>query len=367
MSVCALIALALGAYKYTEIQAAIALGESFPETVAAVEPFTVLEVTRQPELTVTGEVIALQTLALRNELAGRITAVTVTSGGAVKADQVLLQQDVSEEQAQLAEARAQQKISELALQRAQKLVRNGAGSVENRDQAQASFDAASARIRALQALIEKKTIRAPFDATASLHRLEPGQYLDAGSTIVDLVGNAERVWVDFTLPQEYADIGVGSEVRIITNQQTAGLQALVQARDASISSRSRNLRLRAELPQPSPQLLAGTLVQVAVPLAKQQTVVEVPVSAVRHDALGTSVYVLQDSDEQGERVTRATKRPVTAITLRDRGGSADRIVITDGLRAGEVIAANGAFKLRDGAKVAPLPAQQVLGERRVGL
>ena len=100
------------------------------EPAEAVEIYLVKQVQRQPTLEVTGEVVATQSATLRNELQGRIVDVGFAPGARVEAGQVLLRLDVSQEQAQLAEARADLQIARLALERAQRLVRSGAGSVE---------------------------------------------------------------------------------------------------------------------------------------------------------------------------------------------------------------------------------------------
>ncbi len=363
---CVLVAAALGLYKYNEIQTAIAMGAAFPEPAEAVEIYVVKSVQRRPSLSVTGEVVATQSATLQNELAGRIVRVGFAPGAQVAAGQVLLQLDISQEQAQLAEARADQKIARLALDRAQRLVKSGAGSVETRDQARAQFEAAQARVAALAALIEKKTLRAPFDAIGSLHQLEAGQFLDSGTEITRLVGVAEHIWIDFSIPQDNASIQVGSQVQILVGEASEPLPAQVIARDAAVNVRSRNLRVRARLPGDSADLLPGMLVRVKVPLGEESLAMVVPPTAVRRDATGSSVYVLEPVNENGQQKVRARKRPVTLAEVREADLQQDLVVILDGLSEGEEIAAIGAFKLRDGSLVNPMQADPTVMERVVG-
>ncbi len=363
---CVVVAGALGFYKYTEIQAAMERAAAFPEPADAVEVYVVERVERQPNVEVTGEVVATRSATLRNELKGRIVDVGFAPGARVEAGQVLVRLDVSQEQAQLAEARADLQIARLALERAQRLVRSGAGSVENRDQARAQFDAANARVNALIALIDKKTLRAPFAAITSLHELEPGQLLDEGTAITELVGVADNIWVDFALPQENARIAVGSDVDLILETGGAPLAATVVARDAAINVRSRNLRLRAELPAEAADLLPGMLVRVRVPLAATRSVVVVPATAVRRDSLGTSVYVIEAVEEGGQARHRARKRRVTLANLLSSEAESDTVIVAEGLQAGEQIAAIGAFKLRDGGLVVPGEAEPGVEDRLVG-
>ncbi len=364
--VCIAVAAAIGFYKYSEIQASIAQGKAFPEPVESVELYVVEQILRTPSLTVTGEVVSAQSAAVRSELNGRIVFVGFAPGARVTSGQVLLRLDTSEEIAQLAEARATQKIAKLALDRSARLVKSGAGSVESRDQALAQFEGAGARVRALTALIDKKTLRAPFAALAGLHQLEPGQYLDAGDVVAELIGLTDRLWIDFSLPQEHANINVGSSVKVSSQVSPQALSATVIARAASVNVRSRNLTLRAELPSSGTLLLPGMLVNVSIVLNDTLTATVVPATAVRRDAFGSSVYVLTEVVENGEPKTRAKKRPVVISNIVDPDQSADLVVVISGLRVGEQIAALGAFKLRDGSLVQAHAANAEAQARLVG-
>ena len=108
------------------------------------------------------------------------------------------------------------------------------------------------------------------------------------------------------------------------------------------------------------------LVRVTVPLGATGMATVVPPTAVRRDALGPSVYVLESVTENGRTQTRARKRKVRLATLRDAQELRDLVVILDGLSPGEEIAAIGAFKLRDGALVAPSAPNPQANERVVG-
>ncbi|MBH0186207.1 MAG: hypothetical protein HP477_12580 [Nitrospira sp.] len=88
----------------------------------------------------------------------------------------------------------------------------------------------------------------------------------------------------------------------------------------------------------------GASVRVRVPVGLSQTVVAVPVSALRKGPAGDQVFVIV-TDKDGR--TRAQSRQVQSGSM-----FGDEIVIHTGLAAGEQIAALGSFKLRDGVLVA---------------
>ena len=365
--VCLAVTGGLGWFKYQEIQAGIEMGKSFPEPIETVEVFVAQQSVFQPTARVTGEVVAIQSANLSNELAGRVVDVGFAAGAAVIRGQLLLALDTSEEAARLKASEAAREIARLGFDRANRLVKRGAGSVEDRDRARAEYDGASADVQTLEAVIAKKRIRAPFDATTSLHTLEVGQYLAANSTVAVLVGSGTGTWIDFALPQHQAGAVAGDTVTVLQGNREIG-QANIIGRDAAVNTNSRNLSFRAllndepiadEQAQEVTRPLPGTLVSVDVSVGELQSVVAVPATAVRRNSLGSNVYVVDsnshsDSQVNSETVvTRAKRRPVTVGSAIDFDPTTQQqmIVIKSGLAAGERVVANGAFKLRDGTRL----------------
>jgi membrane fusion protein (multidrug efflux system) len=350
---CVLVASTLGYIKYAQIQAAIAFGAAFPEPMESVELFIAREEVWQPTTSVTAETVAIRALDVSNEFAGRIVEVGFLPGATVVAGQVLLRLDISEERAQLAAARADAELARLALERNQKLIRSGAAAEEARDRSKAQFDSANANVTRLLAIVDKKTLRAPFDARAGLHELEPGQYLDKATVIARLIGIDSEIWVDFTLPQEQATLTPGQIVQVTTTGQSSitRIPAEIIARDAFVNEQSRNVRFRARADNRKVNMVPGSLVTVAVPLGTERLATLVPMTAVRRDTFGTNVYILVPAEEGARGAYRAEQRSVSVGPQRD-----DLVVITAGVRPGEQLAADGAFKLRHGILVQTPPA-----------
>ena len=364
IAVCLATAGTLGWYKFQRIQAGIAFAAAFPERIEAVESFTVLEELWQPTTQVIGEAVATRSVTIKAEIAGTIAKVGFTPGATVQAGQLLVRLDSSEERAQQQAAEAEAKIANLELERSRKLVAAGLGVVEDQDRAEARFDAAKAAVRRLQAVIAKKTLRAPFDAAAGLHELDVGQFLDKGDVVTRLVGTGERIWIDFTLPQEQANLVIGETVEIARNQTAAVItRAEVIAKDSFVNELSRSVRYRALAENRTLGAAPGALVSVHAPLGEPQTATLAPTNAVRRAAFGAKVFVLRQAEEGAPAPERAEQRMVTLGP--QRGGL---VVISSGLLPGERVAADGAFKLRDGALVnagsrGSRPAQGAAGGR----
>ena len=338
LCICILVLFGLAAYKYTQIKAAIAFGESFPEPSASVEAATVQKSFTKNTINTIGEIIAPRTIDLRNELAGRIAVINVESGHSVKKGDVLLQLDIAEENARLKAAQANVNLAELELQRVQKLLKNKTVSQDSVDQSQAKFDIARANVNELVAIIAKKTLKAPFDAIAGLHEFDPGEYIESNTHIVTLVGITDFSWVDFNVPLGQTSLNIGSEIQVtlpsLNNKQ---VEALVIAKDSIISVASRNLRYRAKI-FTNHTIPANSIVRIAIPSAPK-AIFQVPAIALLKDGLGSYVFIL--APENSGKNYRAQRRSVIIDSQNEQS-----IAILKGLNAGDLIATHGAFKLR---------------------
>lgn len=353
LAACLLVFAALAGYKYMQIRAAIAFGESYPEPSATVEALTASSYTSETSVTTIGELIAPQSIELRNELEGRISYVGFRSGAEVSSGAILLQLDTREEQARLKAAEARANLARLDLERAKKLLANNTVSQERVDQAAAEFDVARANIRELEAIIDKKTIRAPFNARTGLHQLEVGEFLESNSHITTLVGLNDFSWVDFSLPVTYRSVGPGTPVRVtLPGETAASIDGQVIAIDATVSASTRSRRFRARLEQAG--LPPNSLANVEVIIGTSDKV-QIPVTAVQHDVLGTYVYRLEPDEH-----TNAYRARRQAIVL----GREDRqtVVVESGLSAGQLIATQGSFKLRSG--LLTYVSERKIGERK---
>jgi membrane fusion protein (multidrug efflux system) len=328
----------LGFIKFTQIKAAIAFGESFPETSETVKATQVSWSSWQPTVSVVGEVRAQQIVDVRNELEGLITAINIPSGGMVNKGDVLVQLNVETEQAQLEAIEAEIELAKLEVKRFSDLVEVRASSKELLDRAKAQLAVNEARAKGLQATIDRKTVRAPFSGKAGIHDWQVGAYLPANSLITNIIGKDNAVWIDFNLPQIYSDVSIGTQVQV----QAKGIlqtpvQAQISAIDQRLNTSSRTLRTRAQLLNPNTKLTPGAVVSVLMPSGEPISAIELPNQAIRYDAFGSYVFLLE-KDDKGDY--RATRQPVTVVSK-----EFDRSFVSTGLEQGQTVATIGSAKL----------------------
>jgi membrane fusion protein (multidrug efflux system) len=342
--VCAVIFLVLALFKGMQIRSGIAFAESFPERSESVESALVKMLPYSAAVTVLGEVVAIQRVALYSEAAGRIVKVGFQSGQLVEKDQVLIQQDVSEEEALLTAAEASLELASSIYQRNKNLFAAKAVSEETYDTARVDLAKVKADIVRLQSVIRKKTITAPFAGKTGIHQFEPGLVLQGNELITQLIGENDYLWVDFHVPQFYPLLANGSIVKVQLLRSTTGknlgewVEAKVIAKSAQVDKVNRSFQYRVKVSAAALPAGVNSGVSVKISVGEKVQRATLPVTAVQQDHLGQFVFVLNaDKDSGGFRAERQN----VEVISKQMG----RSYIKSGLSKGQLVATDGAFKL----------------------
>ncbi len=331
----------LGFAKFSQIQAMIAFAESFPEPSASVKSTYAQPTQHIKTVKVIGQVQAPNTLTVSNEYAGNITKVGFKPGDIVEKDQLLIKLDTSIEEANLSAAKARLTLAESTLSRVEKLLAQKRISQDEVDKALANVNVANAEVANLTSVINKKNIKAPFTGRVDLTQYQVGQLLDANSQITTLVGLNDNIWIDFAVPQTLPRLAIGDALRVTPVKQQKSdttLTAELIAIAPNIDINSRQQSYRAIVNNQNKQLHHNQMVSVFVPIEVIDAVA-VPTNAVTRSHFGDFVYKLEKDDKQNWRA-----KPIK-VELGDK--IQDQQLILSGLNAGEFIASEGAFKLKE--------------------
>ncbi len=344
-----LIAVALATWKRSALAAANSAPSGEPAEVIA----TAIAESREhrPSTTAIGTVLALRSVTLRNELAGTVRRAALIPGAVVEPGAVLVALDVSVEEADLRAREAQIALAETTLARLSRLLDRRAVSQEEVDRATAERDIARAEIARIRAVIERKTIRAPFRARVGMADLHAGQYLSEGTVLTTLQGVEESAHVDFAVSQAVAaGLRVGDTVAVAIDREPATRAARIIALDARLDPTTRNALIRARL-DGDVDVAPGASARVEVPAGPSVSAVAIPIGALRSGPEGDYVWLIA-ADSAGQ--TRAALRPV-----RVTHATGDTVLVGDGLAAGDAVAVSGSFKLRPGVLVVVAQADTV--------
>lgn len=308
-----------------------------PEIVRFANP---TQVSIRQRSTTVGTILAPRSVQLRTEVVGTVSDVSFESGQVVQENQLLLKLDTSVEEAQLAGAEAVQKIAESTFNRTQKAADARAISELELEQATALLTQAKADVLRINAIIRKKTLRAPFLAKAGLFDIQKGQYLPEGTQITMLQGIDDYVHIDFMMPQQVADeVHVGDEITLAVEPQS--LPATIIAIDSQSDRTTRNLSARAKLNNPPAMLQPNDSVRVELDFGPSTEAVTISASGLRRSPEGAFVYVVipDPNDTSKLRV-----HPQTVVPGKTIG---QNVSILNGLTPDQTIVTEGSFKLRD--------------------
>ncbi len=325
-----------------------------PESVSTA---VVAEDTWEQILPAVGSVVAAQGVAVSSEAPGVVTAIHFESGALVKAGQVLVELDSSVERAQLASAMARRELAQLSAGRSRQLAQQSVISRSQLDGDEAQLKTSRADLSALQAQIERKTVRAPFSGRLGIRAVNLGQYVNPGTTLTTLE-SLEVVYVDFSVPQqELADVTPKTPVRVsLSGESGPPFVGVIAAVDPAVDVTTRSVKLRASIPNPKEQLRPGMFVRVAVVLPQRQKVVAAPATAVVHASYGDSVFVVEpQKDASGAPVLGPDGQPAKMARqqfVRVGAARGDFVALLDGVKAGQELVTAGAFKLRNGSGIA---------------
>jgi membrane fusion protein (multidrug efflux system) len=351
---------ALAGTKAAQISTLIGVGKKMaqagppPESVATYPSQTQ---TWEGTLSAVGTITAAKGVALSNDAAGLVSRILFESGAVVRQGQVLVELDTSVERAQLASARARRELAHVTLGRSQALLASGSIAKAQVDSDEAQLESATRDADALEAQVSRKTVRAPFSGRLGIRLVNLGQYLNSGTPVTSLE-STDTVFVDFTLPQQrLAEVKLGMAVRVTIEGAEGGAphEGAVSAVDPSIDATTRTIRVRATVPNKNDTLRPGMFANVSLVLADRGNVIAVPATAVIHASYGDSVFVIEDKkDEAGQPVLTPDGSPVKIARqqfVRLGEGRGDFVAISDGLRTGQEVVMEGAFKLRNGVSV----------------
>jgi membrane fusion protein (multidrug efflux system) len=317
-----------------------------PTTVTSAE---VKQENWPPLLSAVGSVSAVQGATISSELPGTVAEVGFESGAVVKKGALLVRFDTSSEEAQLRSADADTELAKADLERARDLATRKVISKAELDTAESKFKQKTAVTENMRAIIAKKTMQAPFDGMAGIRMVNVGQMVKAGDQIVPLQ-SLDPVYVDFALPQQrLADLTNGLEVNMHTDAFSGRVfHGTLTAINSAVDVATRNVTLQATFPNSDHTLRPGMFVKVDVVLPRKEAVLAIPATAIAYAPYGDSVFVIEKKKDEKTGKESQVIRQQFIRTGETRG---DFVTITQGLKAGELVASSGVFKLRNGMPV----------------
>jgi membrane fusion protein, multidrug efflux system len=303
----------------------------------------------QPAIDAVGSLRAVRGADLSLEVPGVVEEILFQSGDEVQAGQILLRLRAEDEIAKLQSLEATAQLAQITYDRDVKQLKAQAISQAVVDNDEANLRNAKAQVAQQKAIVDKKTLRAPFAGKLGLRQVDLGQFLSAG-TVIATLQSLDPIFVDFLLPQQaVAQLAVGAKVdakidafpgRVFTGKITAI--------NPKIETASRNIQVRATLPNADQKLLPGMFATVQLETGAAEHLITLPQTAVSYNPYGSLVYLVDDKGKGADGKPQLTARQVFVTTGATRG---DQVAILKGVAEGDMVVTSGQIKLRNGVPV----------------
>lgn len=222
-------------------------------------------------------------------------------------------------------------------------------------QAKANLAAADANVGRLQKLLGFTHVLAPFDGVVTRRNVDVGDLVNAGNggtgQALFAVAQVDPLRLYIYVPQVYArQIQVGDAVTV-TLAERAGeqYQGSVARTARAIDMSTRTMQVEIQMPNPKAALIAGSYVQVTLPIKADSQTLVVPINALLFRPEGTRVAVVDSSG----RVQLSTVKLGTDFGT--------RVEVFSGIKPTDQLIVNPSDSLADG-DVVTLPAPQAKGE-----
>ena len=302
----------------------------------------------------TGQLTAKAEATIAAQVDGQITEIRAREGDAVEAGDVLLIVDperrkleVANAKAQLAEDREELAVASRNYERTKRLSKGNAASEMRLDEdrtreslARSAKNGAEARLGLARRALEDATVRAPFSGFIARRHVSVGEYLTPGTALYVLVA-LDPIEVEFTLAEiDSSKVALGHTVEVsLAPYPDETFVATVSMISPTIDSRTRTLRVKAELPNPEGRIRPGLFAHTYLGVSERRAALVVPEDAIVQRADGAVIFRV-DASERVDRIQ------VETGAVRDGW-----VEIRSGLEQSDLIVVRGQARIDDGVTV----------------
>jgi len=203
-----------------------------------------------------------------------------------------------------------------------------------------------------QALVDKKTIRAPFAGKLGITTVNPGQFVNPGDKLVTLQ-TLDPIYVDFFVPQkQLAGLAVGQKLTLSADAWPGvAFAGQISSLNAKVDTVTRNVQVEATVPNTRRRLLPGMFANVSLDQGERKRYLTLPQTAITYNPYGSTIFTLvpaRNGQKDAKGNVEQVAQQVFVTTGTTRG---DQVAILTGLNEGQMVVTSGQLKLKNGTPV----------------
>jgi len=290
-------------------------------------------------ITAVGSMRSDESITVRPEVAGRISAIRFQEGQRVAKGATLILLDPAINQAEVQQGRANLKLAQSKYDRAVDLAKSNFISGQAKDEAENNLRVAEAGVQLAEAKLAKTEIKAPFSGIIGLRVVSVGDYVKEGADVVNLE-SIDPLKVDFRVPEIYLkQVKVGQSLQVQLDALPGKtFEGSVYAVNPLVDAAGRSIVIRAIVRNPDTSLRPGMFARVRLITRDEKEALVVPEQAIVPQ--GDEQFVFRVVDGKANRVKI------------DVGQRRDGVVqVLKGLAPTDVVVTAGQLKIREGTPI----------------
>lgn len=291
-----------------------------------------------------GNVKTDQDVILYPEIQGILKRMKAKMGQYVKAGEVIAIIDDGGIQQQLSQAKAQQKLAKITFERQQRLWDQKIGSEIEFLRAETEYQALKESVAQLEKTLAKARVTAPYSGVIDEVVADEGQLMIPGQTPILRIVNLNQIYIHADVPETYL-MNVKPEKKVIVDISVLGKKVETKVKKVGnyINPNNRTFLIEVEVPNKDGEIKPNLTAKLEINDYTNEQAILIPQAIINEDSEGNQ-YIYKIVDKNGAMTAQKT-------TIETGLKSEERIEITKGITAGEMLIEEGARTVKDGQVV----------------
>jgi len=309
-----------------------AVEEAVPVEVTQVEKQTISE-----NKTYSGTLEGVEQASIVSKIAERVIDIKAQVNSYVKKGQVLIQLDRSGATSNYLQAQANYENTKKNYERMQALLKDGAISQQQLDQAQTAFEVAKANFESSKSTVD---LESPINGMVTDLNANIGDWVTPGMQLATVANIQQMILKFYVTEGEVANLNLNDSVKIYSefNKERA-VTGRISEISRSASSEARSFQVKAKFKNTKDNWYKpGMFINVDITLASQKNVLVVPTQTVIFENNKDIVY-------------KIVGNKAISVDVKTGLSNENIIQITSGLKQGDTVVTAGMNNLSDSTSV----------------